>query len=168
MANDIIKRRPFEASADAKLLADLLRKAQPGETVEYQTMNDLIRGNVQGDDRGKLYTAMKWLRDEDGILFQCIPKQGYVRLTDQQAAENLGRVATKKTQEAAKRGLQNIRAINVAQVDENGRVEMAMRGTMLSIQYYAGKDATGRKLLPKVRDSGHDLPTKEALDIMRE
>jgi hypothetical protein len=62
-------------------LYNRLRAAQVNSTVRYKDLSELISRDVQRGARHVLTRALRRLEREDGMLFQCVLKEGIRRVT---------------------------------------------------------------------------------------
>ena len=99
------KKTIAEISVDARLLHQRLQSVGVGETVSWEELSQVIGRDVTAGSKGygPLSTARKRALNDDGMVFDAIPKVGLKRLTDAEIV-NTGQATVDKVRRAARKG----------------------------------------------------------------
>lgn len=82
----------FETSLDTQMIYDHLAtcKGQPGKTVTYDELTELLGKDVREKARSNLYGALKMVQRDYRLVFENIPKVGFRVMEDRQIPTTWG------------------------------------------------------------------------------
>lgn len=150
-------------SADTLIIENRLRKTQEGEIVTYDELTKLLGRNVVMFCRGNVGTARHALIEES-IFFDCIPNEGYKRLTLSEAtasSEDFRRRARK----TIRRGIRHLRHIPLDQLsDEDKMKHMSSAVQFETMELFSSTKAANR-IETAVKDSSHKMAIGETLKL---
>lgn len=150
----------FVASADAKVLSDLMRRAAVGDTLTYEAMSAAINRDVTAD-RSLLYTARGIVQREDRVVFDSVQKVGLKRLADTEIV-SLGDRARSRVRRIAKRASQAIVCVNYDTMPRDAQVKHNTALSMLGVVQELATDKSFLKLQKHVDTAGTELPVGKA------
>lgn len=150
----------FAASADAKVLADLMREVVVGDTLSYQTMSTAIGRDVTSAP-GLLRTARSIVQREDRIVFDCIVRTGLKRLADTEIV-SLGDRARQRVRRIARRTSQAITCVNYDTMARDVQVKHNTALSMLGVMHELATEKSFFKLQKHVETTGAELPVGKA------
>ena len=151
----------FQISADAKVLASVLKETAPGEVVTYERLSASIGRDVQKDARGVLQTARRSVLNENRMVFEAVIDVGLMRLKDEQIV-GIGDKSRDHIRRTARKTVKSLFCVNY---DQLSREQQVKHNTSLSMMGVIGELATNRsaaKLESKVAEAGHELPHAKA------
>lgn len=155
-------------AADTKVLISKLQQAKPGDIIDYSTLSDAIGSDVTKESRTKLYSAMRSLLRDDGIVFSAVRKVGVKRLLPEEH-EQVGPHYRRKIARASRLAVAKMSCADTDQLSNDQKV------TLWSEMSFAGAISTAAK--PKhvaaisvaVKKAGGVLPlaVNRTLDIFK-
>ncbi|MFM7009570.1 MAG: hypothetical protein ACKO0Z_09625 [Betaproteobacteria bacterium] len=148
-------------SADTSIIEQRLRTTTPGELVTYAELSTLLGRDCVECCRGNITSARRTLVKES-IFFDCVSKEGYKRLTEDEAVVAAGHYRD-RAKHAARRGLvhlQNVPFDNLT--DEGKHNHLATSAQLGAIDLFSSSKAT-KKIASSV--NGHKLPIEETLKL---
>jgi hypothetical protein len=135
------KRGIQAKSQDTLIVENRLRKTEPGDVVTYDELSTLLGRDVRLHCRSNMMTARHTLVGES-IFFDCVPNEGYRRLTTNEAAfasdNHRERIAS-----TARRGLRHLRHVPFDDLtDEAKKKHLTMSAQFGAIQLFGSTKAT--------------------------
>lgn len=150
----------FVASADAKVLSDLMRTMAVGSTLTYEAMSEALNRDVTAD-RGLIYTARGIVQREDRMVFDSVHKKGIKRLADTEIV-SLGDRARFRVRRIARRAAQTIVCVNYDTMPREAQVKHNTALSMLAVMQDLVTDKSFSKLQKHVETAGAELPVGKA------
>lgn len=151
-----------EPNVDTWLLYQRLLEAQPGETVTYPELAQLVGRPVSGSD-GNLRTAIERALQIDDAVFGCVVGIGYRRLTDSDIVRN-GTRDTDSIRRRARRAGQKLTKIqDFEALDPRERVEHNARLAILAAIGQMTQPASIKAVEDEVGEERRELPFAETI-----
>lgn len=155
----------FETSSDARFIAQLLAKAEPGETVTYEEMSEAIGRDVRRFARPALYTALRQQVRESRV-FESVPNEGYKRLTDEQVVATQAANGLSRISRTARRTAQRVQAVNFDGLSNQSKIAHNTQLSMLGAVAQMTKPSVLLAVEQSVKQRGDCLPVGETLKLM--
>ena len=128
----------FERTEKTRRLLDLFRSTNG--TLAYDTITAHM-GEPLDALRPTIFNVRKYLERDEGIVFECIPRQGYVRLTDAEKVQSTAGIQ-RRIHRVSGRGLMRIAAVS----DYNSLPpDQQMTATIRKTVFEAIRRETGEK-----------------------
>lgn len=145
------KRGIQSKSADTLVIENRLRETNPGDLVTYQELSTLLGRDVRMFCQSNTQTARHALVGES-IFFDCVPNEGYRRLTNNEAAfasdSHRERIAS-----TARRGLRHLRHVPFDELAADAKKKhLTMSAQFGAIQLFGSSKAT-KKIEAAVKDT---------------
>lgn len=158
-------RPSFVMSADARLLYQALRAAQPGDILSYAALSQAISRDVMAATPA-LRTAMRRALRDDGMVFAPLRGEGLKRLTDAEIVASAPAMQ-RKLRRAARRNVEVMTKVSDfdALTETQKRAHSANLSIMASVAHLASEKSVAR-LESAVADRGaRELPLAETLRL---
>ncbi len=156
----------FQRSADTSLIVTLLSRAAVGELVPYSDIEKIL-GRDPRTHRAPAESAIRILMNEDGRVFECVPKEGYRRLADGEIVDSTNHIRERQYR-LAKRATKRLSVVNTANLDDEGRRSYY---THLSIQgalQHVTASKSQKAIAGKVNGSTQQLAVAMTLKALAE
>lgn len=123
----MLPTRQARIAAIAVRLSDL----KHGEIATYDALRDEFSIDIrQMSDYSIFHEAQAIARDDHGVVLRCVRKIGYVRLTDEEVANDTSRIS--KIRRQAKCALKETFAVDPAQLTPEAQCKAAVKSVLLS------------------------------------
>ncbi len=155
----------FEVSSDTRFLLQTLEKAEPGETITYESMSEAIGRDVRRHALHALYSALRMVVKEHKV-FEAIPNVGYRRLTDSEIIKTQADKGMSRIRRTAKRTALRVSSAQVANLNNNEKVQMNTQLSMMGAIAHMSRPSELKVLEEKVRARADQLPIGETLSAM--
>jgi hypothetical protein len=153
----------FEKSADTKVIEDLLRQVEVGESITYETISKAIGRDVRVYARPALQSARDSLIKED-FVFDTEIGTGLVRLDSAGIVDSI-ELDRKKLHRRAKKTLLKLSIAKYDELDdETKRRHVAMSAQMGALAMFSNKSAS-KKIESRVNAETKVLPIGETLKL---
>lgn len=165
--NDTTKRATFELAPETRVIAGRLGRLQPGETVSYDELTQLIGRDVTGSARHILESARKRAEREQGIALGCVRSEGIKRLEDEHITD-IGDDAIVRMRRQSKRASR--RMLNAAQqVGPELSVKVHARASVLGAIALCANDKRTKQIEQQITSGGNGqtLPAGKVLDLFK-
>lgn len=153
-------------SADSQTLITELRKVAEGETVTYTHLSSVIERNVQKEARGCLYTAVKTLRRDDGIVFDTVRGFGIKRLTDSEISRTIGKRSIRKINRESSRTLKKLECTDSSNLGRSDSISLWTDTAILGAIHEASKPKRFTDIQPKIIDTSGSIKADEVLSLL--
>lgn len=145
----------LDLHADTARLSEVLVAVPQGETVTLKALSRAIGRDVTRC-RSLLYSAMKRVERESGVVFACVRTVGYRRLTSTELVK-IGQTARSKIRRTARKGAKTIKygAEKANDISDQDRLRLLSEQSALGLLEHMARD----KFLPEVpKDEMKPLP----------
>ena len=159
------KYRPIRGllAIETKICLERLAKAEPGETVLYEELNNLAKCDVR-KRRNVISTSTSKLLTEQGKVFIAERGKG-VRLLRNEEIPNLGARDTSRIGRIARRCAKKLAAANFDALSPEAKVRHNASMTVMAL-FQRGSTAKAVKLIEEtVRKQANPLPLTETLKL---
>lgn len=109
----------FQRSADTSLIVTLLSRAAVGELVPYSAIEAILGRNPQ-THRAPTESALRILLNEDGMVFECVPREGYRRLDDAQIVGSTNSIRERQHR-LSRKALRRLAVVDTTKISEEQR-----------------------------------------------
>lgn len=159
------KKKPlFEASIEARLMADRFAKAAIGETVSYDELTKIIGQNVRGQHiRARLHTALKRVLRDNGIVFAVVANEGYKRLADGELPK-LGEVSIRKIGREANRTMKKMGCADFSKMTNAELAAFNASASHLGLLAEVTKPRVSKAIEAATAKTQQQLPTAKAIE----
>ena len=129
---------PGVTAATAQLV-DVLRRGKAGDTATDDQLCGVVGAScaVGGPHYGHLQSAIRISRRQYGVVWQRVPKAGYLKCLDAGERVTLSKCVTERVHKLARRGVQILATVDPAQLDDKQRSEfgaqLAIAGTLAAM-----------------------------------
>ncbi len=158
----------FERSAETQAIVDLIRSTsmEPGTEIPYERISEALGCDII-NRRHSLYSAIRILAKEDGIVIGCVRSEGIKILTDVEIG-HFGTDTRKRQGRMSKRMFRSmtmVRDYESMPLEERNRLdaERAYHSMVASIS----ADRAIKKIEAKLDQSGRVLPLGKTLDALK-
>lgn len=163
------KKTIQQISIDAQVLLNRLKQAQPGETIQYSELTELIKRNVQiQPGYGACLTARNRLMRDEGMIFSPVFDQGLKRLTEEEIASSGGRGIVRIKRIASREkmklhcGIRNFESLsNAAKIAHN------TAASIYGLMQMFSKTKTITKIETAVIAQNGKLPSAKMLEMFK-
>jgi len=141
------RKIPGRSVETAKLVEFLRAKKDSYDTISYEELSRVIGGDIRGDDRSYMASAIRILQNEDNVLYICVRKQGYKRATSSEAGDHMGwhvKGGIKKIKRAEK----VIRQVEWSEIDTDQKQRITSSMALIRIT----KSLTRKKNLARIEN----------------
>jgi len=155
-----------ELSIDSKLIYEKLVSLNPGESITYQSLNELIGRDVQNGARGNLVTAKKQLLNE-GVVIETIRNVGVKRLKDAEIAFS-GEYAIKKARRAIQKGSKKLICVkDFDSMPQDAQLKHNFSLSVLGALEMITKPQSIKKIEHKIAEEGVKIAAGKTLELFR-
>ena len=151
----------FEASADAKTIASLLRIAPVGGVVSYDDMTCSIERSVLTDAKGVLNTARYIVQREDKMIFDAVRGVGLKRLADEDIVD-LSDKARDHVRRTSKKLAKKLTCVNYDSMSKDKQTKHNTALSMFGVFCELATDKSTNRLQSFVLTAGIELPVAKA------
>jgi hypothetical protein len=135
------KRGIQAKSQDTLIVENRLRKTEPGDVVTYQELSTLLGRDVRLHCRSNMMTARHTLVGES-IFFDCVPNEGYRRLTTNEAAF-ASDIYRERVRSNVRRGRRHLGCIPFDELSDDAKKKHVTMNTQLgAIELFSSTKAT--------------------------
>jgi hypothetical protein len=161
------KKRIREASADARLLYQMLTKMNVGDFAAYAELNAIIGRNVQKEGRGFLNTARIMAEREDGKTFGVVINEGLKCLSDSEivntAVFSLGHI-----RRTSRRSIKRMACIaDLGAMPNEEKIRLNTYASILGVMATMAKGSSIKKIEARVQETQDQLPYVKTLEAFR-
>lgn len=128
-----------QISVDAQILAKHLASVPEGVLVKYETLNELIKADVQNGARNILQTARRVVQREENIVFECVKNEGIKRLHPAEIIST-GKATIVKIRKTAKRGASKLACADFDRLTKEEKSEFLASTSILGAIHVCAKD----------------------------
>ena len=151
-------------SIDRRILIERMEKASVGDLLPYSELSALLGRDVREKARGSLYSAVRYLRRQNGMVFAAVSNVGMKRLDDTEKI-SVAESAMRRIRKTAGRAVEALSCVDdFAGLSEDLRVRhqtlMAGAGAVATITSKKKLD----QLQKRVREVGNVLPLAKTLE----
>lgn len=156
----------FEMSIDTRALYDLLLKADPGQTVTFVEMTNLLGRDVAGVFPN-LQSALRRVENLDGIVFGNVRGIGYKRLNDIEIIQTSEREIVAIRRRARKAGRRVTKIENFDALPNEEKIRHNMSLSLFGAINSMTKPKQVRKLEEAVSSAAKELPIGRTLEVFK-
>lgn len=158
------KKAIQELSVDTSLLVERLRKCEPGETIDYQSLTNVIDRDVRGVASHNLQAACRIAQRDYKIVFACVRGIGLKRL-DERGIVSTADDSLSKIHRTAKRGRDKLLCIeNIEGMSNEAKVKYNAGLAAFGALHEVTKTKSIERLEKAVESSKEKLPLKSTLE----
>ena len=157
------RRTPAELSIDTKLLYETLITVEPGKTIEYSVLTDVIKRDVQDSARGNLQSARRMARREHRIVFDVVRCVGLKRLVDSEI-HTMGERSRRHIQHTVRDCMKTLACADQSKLSDSEKKEL-----YAAMSYHGAMVLASRpKVLTNVKEaiSNGILPSAETMKLL--
>lgn len=155
-----------EASPEALILYERLRKAQPGEEITYFELGKLIARNVQTIASRALYTARRRCESIDHIVFSVIRGVGLRRMLNEEipnsAQNNIDHI-----RRTARKGAKKLACANYQELSQKAQLTHNTNMSLLGVLSEVSKPSGGKLLEQEIIFSQKALPIGKTMELFK-
>lgn len=152
----------FQMSVDARLLYQELRKAKPGDTVKYADLEATVSRPLNAI-RGALGTALRRALRDDGMVFACVRRIGYMRCDDEGIVDNAS-ADTAYIRRSARRAAERLTKVeNFAALPAAKQLEHTARLSVVSAIATMTRETSVAKVKAAAQGRSTELPLSETV-----
>jgi hypothetical protein len=160
------KKTINELSIDSKVLFEALSEVEPGAICPYAALSDRIGRDVQREARGNLDTAVRLMRNEQGVVFDTVRGVGLKRL-HLEGWDGIGQRAIVSIRNAGRRAVTKLNLAPLGDLDREQKTRVLAASSVLETVRHFSKPAQVQKLDRRVEADGKPLPVGKVLEVMR-
>lgn len=133
--------------------------------VSYPEISEIIRRNAQGDGRGIVGSAIKWLQNNKSQIWGTVRRVGLKRLDDGEIVDK-GRSNLRKVNRTANRAAKVVRCVRYENLSRDQKQEHdALLVGLRTIQLFSRKDGF-EKVKAAIPENGAILPdVKKVMEL---
>lgn len=167
MEGKLIEKKPFigEATSDALMLVDRLKKVSAGETASYRELSQLIGRDITVY-RHIMESARRILLRDHNMVFRCVKNEGYRRLDDAQVVDVVSVDRKKRIRTQARHAISELSCVEYNRLDKDRQLRhntgLAMFGTLL----HATSKASVKKISEQITNGGGKIDAKGPLQLI--
>ena len=159
-----MERKGIQAkSADTSIIENRLRNTKPGDLVTYDELSTLLGRDVLEHCRGNVGSARRTLIKES-IFFDCVSKEGYKRL-DNNEAVNASEHYTTRAKRAARRGLNHLANVPFDGLSDEAKKKHLTTSAQLGAIDLFGSSKAAHKIETVIKDTSHQIAIGETLKL---
>lgn len=141
LENEAVQRVPHFPSVTATTarLADALRVGKMGDTLTDESLAKIADGDCGpgGKHYAHLMSAIRIARRQYGVVWQRVPKAGYLKCLSDGERVDLSKSVTRRVNKLARRGRQILETVDAAKLSDSERREfgaqVAVTGALLAM-----------------------------------
>jgi hypothetical protein len=158
------KQPQFQASIEARLMADRFSKAQIGEIVTYDELSKIVGQDVRGQHmRSRLHTAIRNTLRDHRAVFGVVATVGYKRLADDELPK-LGEASIAKIGRESRRTLKKMGAADFSKMSRAGLSEWNANASHLGLLSEVTKPRVAKAITAATEKAQQQLPTAKAIE----
>jgi hypothetical protein len=150
-------------SADTSIIENRFRNTQPGDVVTYDELSKLLGRSVIEFGRGNVAAARRTLIKES-IFFDCVAKEGYRRLNNEEAVSASEHYRS-RSRKAARRGMVHLQHVPFEGLTEEAKRKHLLVSAQLGAIDLFSSSSAAKKLESAVKDTSHKLAIGETLKL---
>lgn len=156
-----------EATVDTRMLYKRLSEMNPGESVSYTDLSNIIGRNVQGDARFNLNTARKMVEREDSKTFGVIINEGVKCLEDKEIVITGGN-AIDRIRRYSGRAARRFQCISdMGKLTNEEKIKLNANASILGAIAFIGRAKNIKKIEAAVMATQEQLPYAKTLDVFK-
>lgn len=164
------KRTIQELHIDSRALYDYLEKGHLEGTqttdaiIPYSELSGLIGRDIQKEARGNLYTAIRMMQNEYGVVYGTVNGVGIKRLTDEEVAYT-GDVVVQHVRKATNRGIKKLVCVkDFDALPNDAKVKHNASLSILGVFKEMTKQKKIKQIEAKVNETQLQLPIMKTIE----
>ncbi len=125
------KKTIKEISIDSQMIYQRLIKMEPGQSISYDELSEIIGRDIQVYGRYNLYTATRMALRDESMVFESIRNQGIRRLKNDEIPHIIGSSAIGKIRKISKVNSKKIIAVDYDALSNDSKVKHNMALSVL-------------------------------------
>jgi hypothetical protein len=158
---ELSKKASFEASADAKTLASMLKTCPIGDVLTYDQLSRAVGRSVTTDARSALYTARSIVQKEDRMVFDVVRTVGLKRLSNEEIVD-LSDKARDHVRRTSKKTAKKLTCVDYDAMNTEKQVKHNTALSMFCVFAELATEKSTKRLSAQVQKTGTDLPAAKA------
>jgi hypothetical protein len=122
--SDETKRTIGEMSYDTRIIVEMLSKVETSAIVTYDEMTEIIDKNIH--EAGVLYSAIRIIRRDYGIVFETVRKVGFKRMSDIGILNSSISILPQRMRSLAKRESKKLACVKNDNITDEMRIKRDM------------------------------------------
>lgn len=164
---EVVNKKPtlFQLNIDTQCLFELLSKAQVGDVITYEEMDNLLGKNIR-IHRSLLASARRKARKDAGVEFGTIPKVGIKRLNSSEISDT-AKCFFSRMNRATKRQANVLRNAKYEELDNAEKVKHNANLSLLGAVSIITNNRNFEKLSSQVEKASSVLPIAKTLELFK-
>lgn len=158
------KRVIPQVSIDGQVLTKRLAEINPGETITYGEMSNLIGRDVRKEGHSALVCARKYLLRDYQAVFESVMGVGLKRLVDNEIAK-IGSHYLRRINKMSSRGIEKLSAVDWNNLDNESKIRHNTDMSALAVQKELSSPRKLKSIEQVVITANRRLPIGETLAI---
>lgn len=147
-------------SLDVKTIHDLMADTKVGSVVTYDDITAAI-GRDARHNRGAMHSAMRILKNSKRMVFGCVPKVGYKRLSDEEIIDS-GDDCIARIRRLSRRGAKTLACVEFDALSPQDKLRHNAKMTVLALTQESTTHTAVKRIEQAVSDANAALPCAKA------
>ena len=154
----------FELSADAKIIRSVMQECKIGETVTYDTLSQAIGRDVRKFAKGPIVTCRRTLLNELNMVFECVPNEGYKRLSDCDIVRSI-ESDRRKVSRASGKSIRKLSCVDFAALNDQEKHAHTVAAAQFGAIQLFSKSSTTKRIESKVSSGDTTIPVADTIKL---